>query len=263
MMPLEPVVLSFGAALLLGLGYGSGPCTLACLPFLGPVFTATEGGIREAWHTLLPFSLGRLSGYALLGGAAGGLGLLVEDWLAGPWVRWLLGIATLLVALSILRARSKAGVCPANRPPGSVAVAPPDTGGRGSPAFRNGRSLHGSLYLVGLGLALNPCAPLTTIMLASATSASIITGLTLGSSFALGAILLPSLVLAFGAAHFGQQVRRHLAQHHRALENASLALLIATGAATALGPVNTNPIGSVAPEKAPIQARGEKFDHLE
>jgi len=26
-----------------------------------------------------------------------------------------------------------------------------------------------------------------------------------------------------------------------------------------LGPVDTNPIGSVVPEKAPIQARGEQF----
>jgi hypothetical protein len=26
-----------------------------------------------------------------------------------------------------------------------------------------------------------------------------------------------------------------------------------------LGPVNTNPIGSVAPEKMPIKTRGEKF----
>ncbi len=29
-----------------------------------------------------------------------------------------------------------------------------------------------------------------------------------------------------------------------------------------LGSVNTNSIGSVAPEKAPIQARGEKFGHF-
>jgi hypothetical protein len=28
-----------------------------------------------------------------------------------------------------------------------------------------------------------------------------------------------------------------------------------------LGPVNTNPIGSVASEKAPIKARGVKFGH--
>lgn len=235
MMPLEPVVLSFSAALLLGLGYGSGPCAIACLPFLGPVFTATGGGRREIRHTLLPFSLGRLSGYALLGGAAGGLGLLVEDWLAGPWARWLLGAATLLVALSILRARRKQGRCAADRPPGPVAVALPTTGRHGSRASANGRSLQGGLYLVGLGLALNPCAPLTTVMLASASSASIITGLTLGSGFALGAVLFPSLILAFGAAHFGQQIRQHLAQHRRALENTSLALLIATGAATALG----------------------------
>jgi sulfite exporter TauE/SafE len=70
MTPLEPVVLSFGAALLLGLGYGAGPCNIACLPYLGPVFAATEGGIRGAWRTLLPFSLGRITGYALLGGLA-------------------------------------------------------------------------------------------------------------------------------------------------------------------------------------------------
>jgi len=235
MIPLEPVALSFGAALLLGLSYGSGPCTLACLPFLGPVFAATPGGVREAWRTLLPFSLGRLSGYALLGGAAGGLGLLVEDWLSAPWVRWLLGIATLLVALSLILKRRRRGPCRVAREPQPISVAPPPIGIPGPESNPAGISLHGSLYLVGLGMALNPCAPLTTVVLASATSASIITGLTLGSGFALGAIVVPSLVLAFGAAHFGQQIRQHLTQHRIALENTSVALLIATGTATALG----------------------------
>ena len=56
--------LTFGAALLLGLGFGAGPCNIACLPFLGPVFVASGGGVRRAWRVLLPFSLGRLTGYA-------------------------------------------------------------------------------------------------------------------------------------------------------------------------------------------------------
>ncbi len=88
MMPLVPVSLSFGAALLLGLSFGSGPCNIACLPYLGPVFVATGNGVRQAWRTLLPFSLGRMTGYALLGGAAGWAGLLVEEWIASPWVCW-------------------------------------------------------------------------------------------------------------------------------------------------------------------------------
>ena len=45
MTPLEPVSLSFGAALLLGLSFGAGPCNIACLPYLGPVFLSRGGGL--------------------------------------------------------------------------------------------------------------------------------------------------------------------------------------------------------------------------
>ena len=75
---------------MLGFSYGSGPCNIACLPYLGPVLMNSSEGIRGAWRTLLPFSLGRLSGYVLLGSGAGALGLLVQDWIAQPWVHWLL-----------------------------------------------------------------------------------------------------------------------------------------------------------------------------
>jgi sulfite exporter TauE/SafE len=231
MSPLEPVVLSFGAALLLGLGYGAGPCNLACLPYLGPVFVATEGGIRNAWRTLLPFSLGRLSGYALLGGVAGALGLLVEDWLATPWVRWVLGAATVLVALSLLfRRRSACGTaCQEDQ------VLPLKGLQNSSPKQGGAPLLPGSLYLMGFGMALNPCAPLTTIILASATSASVTNGISLGVGFALGAVFVPAWIFAFGVAHFGDQIRRHLTQHRIALENTSVALLVLTGSATAMG----------------------------
>jgi sulfite exporter TauE/SafE len=231
MSPLEPVVLGFGAALLLGLGYGAGPCNLACLPYLGPVFVATDGGIRGAWRTLLPFSLGRVSGYALLGGLAGGLGLLVEDWLASPWVRWALGAATVLVALSMLIRRRSACASACHS---SQSLPLTEVGGKTTTSTA-ASMLPGSLYLMGLGMALNPCAPLTTVLLASATSASIITGFSLGSGFALGAVFVPTWVFAFGVAHFGDQIRHHLRQHRNTLENTSVALLVLTGTATALG----------------------------
>jgi uncharacterized protein len=232
MMPIEPVVLSFGSALLLGLGYGAGPCNIACLPYLGPVFAATDGGIRGAWRTLLPFSLGRLSGYTLLGGLAGAFGLLVEDWLAAPWVRWVLGGATLLVGLSILFRRNRSACA---RPCASPQVAPPETNPAKRPAPGLEKALPGSLFLMGLGMTLNPCAPLMTVVLASATGASILTGLSLGGGFALGAVCMPTLLFAFGAAHFGNQLRQNLSRHRVALENTSVALLMMTGTATALG----------------------------
>ncbi|MES9945205.1 MAG: sulfite exporter TauE/SafE family protein [Candidatus Thiodiazotropha sp.] len=232
MIPIEPVSLSFGAALLLGLSFGAGPCNIACLPYLGPVFTTSDNGIRGAWRTLLPFSLGRISGYTLLAGAAGWAGLWVEDLIAGPWVRWILGGATILVALSILWRRDSGGCKSACPTPAPVKIEN-RSALESRPIGRS--SLPGSLYLMGFGMALNPCAPLTTIILAAATSASLLAGASLGIGFALGAVALPSLIFAFGVAHFGHQIRFHLAHHRTALENTSVGLLVMIGSATAFG----------------------------
>ncbi len=227
MMPLEPVTLSFSAAVLLGLSFGSGPCTIACLPYLGPVFVASGKGIRQAWRTLLPFSLGRMTGYALLGAGAGWAGLLVEDWIDAPWVRWLLGGATILVALSLLwrRYRNKP-IC--NHPPASMEVAMPGS----KPATP---TLPGGLFLMGMGMALNPCAPLTTVILASATTASVTAGLSLGGGFGIGAVAFPTLIFAFGVAHLGTQLREHMGRWRGALENTSVGLLLLMGTGTAMG----------------------------
>jgi cytochrome c biogenesis protein CcdA len=97
------------------------------------------------------------------------------------------------------------------------------------------KSLPSSLYLMGFGMALNPCAPLTTLILAAATSASLLNGVVLGAGFAMGAVFLPTLVFATGLVHFGKQIRLHLNRHRIALENTSIGLLILIGCATALG----------------------------
>ena len=230
MTPLDPVTLSFGAALLLGLSFGSGPCNIACLPFLGPVLMSGSGGTGAAWRTVLPFSLGRLSGYALLGAGAGMLGLWIEDWIAGPWVRWLLGGATLLVALSLLqRQRRATPVCQPKEAGNPLTVR------FATSAASAGTALPGALFLMGAGMALNPCAPLSMVVLAAATSASAGAGLALGLAFGLGAVVLPSLVFALGVAHFAEQVRQHLWKWRTALERASVAMLLLLGTGTALG----------------------------
>ena len=230
MMPLEPVTLSFSAALLLGLSFGSGPCNIACLPYLGPVFMTSSEGIRGSWRTLLPFSLGRLTGYALLGAGAGVAGLFVQYWIAGPWVRWLLGAATVLVALSILR-RQRCTPAACGHPQDKKTVEVEITGKPGP----HKAMLPGGLFLMGTGMALNPCVPLTTVILAAATTASALAGLSLGLGFGLGAVILPTLIFALGVAHFGSQVREHLGQWQPTLENASVGLLLLLGTGTALG----------------------------
>lgn len=230
MMPLEPVVLSFSAVLLLGLGFGAGPCNIACLPYLGPVFVATGDGIRSAWRILLPFSAGRLAGYALLGTLSGLLGLIVQDWIAAPWVRWVLGGATIAVALSLLwRRHRRHSACHAthgNSDPVEVALPVP---GEREPL------LPGGLFLMGAGMALNPCAPLTTVILAAATTGSAKAGMMLGFGFGIGAVLIPAVIFSLGVAHFGQQLKQHMSRWGSSLENVSIGLLVVMGMGTALG----------------------------
>jgi len=230
MMPIEPVTLSFSAAILLGLSFGAGPCNIACLPYLGPVFMATDQSMRDSWRILLPFSLGRMFGYALLGTAAGWAGLLVQDWIDEPWVRWVLGGATMLLALSILwqQRKNKPASCSVkNNTPNNEAVL--------SVTGKNTPLMPGALFGMGAGMALNPCAPLTTIILAAATTANAVAGMSLGLGFALGAIIVPTLIFATGVAHFGSQIRLHLKNWRGALEKTSVALLLLLGFGTAMG----------------------------
>ena len=228
MMPLEPVVLSFTAAMLLGLGFGAGPCNIACLPYLGPVFLARDGAKHSPWLTVLPFSAGRIAGYSLLGSAAGWAGLMVQDWIAEPWVKWVLGSATIAVGLSLLWRSRTTNTCsgPVAQSSRSVTL---------DQHSRDRDPLFGGLFVMGVGMALNPCAPLTTVILASATSASALGGLSLGAGFGFGAVIIPALLFGYGVARFGEQIRLHLAGWQRPLETTSAGLLIALGIGTTAG----------------------------
>ncbi len=229
MTAFEPITLSFGAALILGLSFGAGPCNIACLPYLGPVFMATGDGVRNSWRTLLPFSAGRLSGYTLLGAVAGWAGVLVQEWISHPWARMVLGGATIAVAIALLLRNYRGSAnCDSKHHSSTPKVAISDL-------QKSTPLLPGGLFFMGMGMALNPCAPLTTVIFAAATTASAMGGFSLGMGFGLGAVIIPSLIFAFGVAHMGAQIREHLENWRGPLEKLSVLLLLLMGTATALG----------------------------
>lgn len=227
---MESIALTLPAALVMGLSFGAGPCNVTCLPY-GPVLLAREGGGRRSWRTMAPFSAGHLAGYGALGGIAGLLGHTLQAWLRSPAVQWLLGTATILVGLALLLKCKRKGCAPHpvahTRPlrqrPYGQAVQP------------TGMVLPGGLFLMGAGMALNPCAPLGAVLLAASATGSAAGGLLLGASFGIGAVLVPAVVFGLLVAHLGNEVRGHLAQWQGALERIAAALLIALGAATAGG----------------------------
>lgn len=214
---MNQIAYSLPTVFVLGLVFGVGPCTVTCLPFLGPVFLAGEGSLAQSWKIVMPFSMGRLSSYAALGALSGMAGASVDRIIHMPGVTWAWGGATIAVGLLVFwqsfqhRKACGGGVCrPLNDHPW----------------------LPSGLFFMGVGMAATPCAPLATVMLTSAATGSLATGLQLGLSFGIGAVIAPALVFGIGMAYFGQRIRLILAEWRAGLERASAMLLIAVGVGT-------------------------------
>ncbi len=259
-IPLEQTLISLPMALGMGLVFGLGACTLTCLPYLAPVFLAREGGMRQSWRTLLPFSLGRLSVYVGYAGLAGGLGQVLEEGFGADWIRPVMGIAALLVGLALLlrNARSPCSPGAAQRNPGWAWVRQlpgfrhvpygPNTESCASHATpaprvaihqigvsdRTTPLLPGGLYLMGVAMALAPCGPLSAVLVSAATVGETGHGLLLGLGFGLGAIALPSLLYGTLFAHLGSGLRERLQNWRPGIERLSAVLLMFVGAGNLL-----------------------------
>ena len=218
-----PTLVGIPMAMTLGLAFGMGPCLLACLPYLGPVFLNSDGGVRQSWHILLPLSLGRLTAYGGFGFLAGLAGQLVSEVGDSP-VRLVLGCATLMVGGALLLRGRRSTACAAHASAGQATIS-------FTPLAAAPRSLMpGGLYLMGIGMALTPCAPLGMVLISAAVAGSGLHGLALGLGFGAGAIFVPSLAYGIGAAYFGSRLREQLGPWRHRIEFASAALLMLSGA---------------------------------
>jgi len=206
----------------LGLMFGMGPCLVSCLPFLGPVFLCTDGGLIRSLRIIFPHALGRLAGYAGLAATAGFIGDYAGNLFGAPIMNFALGSATLLVGLAIMlmwrMRRQKA--CGA----GCTSYSWEHNAVR--------QFMPSGLFLMGLGMAFTPCAPLTVVLFSAATAASWKFGLSLGLAFGLGAIAVPSLVYGVGFSYFAAQLRARLGAWLGRIEVLSGALLVSIGLVT-------------------------------
>ncbi len=220
-MPFDQTLLTLPMAMLLGLVFGMSSCTIACLPFLGPIFIASEGGVRRSWRIMLPFSLGRLTSYAALSAVAGFTGQFLGNGAAGQELRWLMGVAALLLGVALLLRRPTAPRCASH----AEVTLQPDRRAQSAQAL-----LPGGLFLLGAGMAMSPCAPLGSVLFSAAAGADAWHGLWLGLGFGLGAIVIPTIFYGIGFAWFGSRLREQLCNSHKYIVRLSAALLIITGA---------------------------------
>lgn len=227
MTPIDQTLLTIPMAMLLGLVFGMSSCTIACLPFLGPVFIASEGGVGQSWRIMLPFSLGRLTSYALLATAAGFTGQIMGNSFAGQELRWILGLAALLLGIAMLLRRPRQNQC--TKKPNNQVPLQQDLRNESAEAL-----MPGGLFLLGAGMALSPCAPLGSVIFSAAVGATAWNGLWLGLGFGLGAIVIPTIFYGIGFAWFGHRLREQLSNSHKYIVRLSAALLIISGAGNIL-----------------------------
>ena len=230
MIPIEQTLVTLPMALALGLVFGMGACTIACLPYLGPVFLASDGGIRRSWRILLPFSAGRLSGYASLATLAGVAGHYLEGAITDDaQVRALVGCATILIGIALWLRGPSVAAC-GNKSKSSVTTIPVEQlGATATPNNAPRPLLPGGLFLLGIGMTLTPCAPLGAVLFSAATVANPWHGLLLGLGFGIGAILIPSLIYGIGAAYLGTRLRGQLQHRQLMINRLSAGLLILSG----------------------------------
>lgn len=226
-MSLAPdAVSAIGLPMALGLGmlYGLGPCLVSCLPYLGPVFLNADQGVRHSWKILLPLALGRLTVYAGFGAISGWWGSRFVAGVDGWVVHLAIGLALLLVGVSLLSRRCRGTSCGARPMAGEAVIR---WSSRQAPGA--GQMMPFGLFLMGVGMALTPCVPLSTVLISSAATGSSGLGALLGLSFGLGAITAPSLIYGVVVAYFGQQLRVQLGTWLPRLEVFSAALLVVVG----------------------------------
>lgn len=205
----------------LGFAYGMGPCLISCLPFLGPVFLASEGGVKKSWQIILPLSLGRLLAYSAFGATVGMAGRYIKGTIASGSIHLVIGSAVLLMGLALLLRKPERCSAPA--------------ASQGSELKRMDKVdspkmlMPGGLFLMGVGMALSPCAPLGIVLFSASMSGSAIDGLLLGLSFGLGTIVIPAVAYGIGMAYMGARLREQLQGWRPKLERVSALLLVAVG----------------------------------
>ena len=226
-------------AFVIGLSFGSGPCNLSCLPYLGPVLLGPAA--RKPFHAvLLPFMTGRLSGYLMLGTLAASTGSLLQNYLNHPLLPWAIAAVTFWLAMRMLfQSRNIRCSTSVSQPEklqeasprsGNVQLIATDAAEEGEGAEKN----RIQLAVLGFSLALNPCVPLLGLLAVAAQSADPLWGASVALSFGAGAIVIPSLLVRYGFALLGQELQKQLATWQQGLTRMGALMLMLVAVNTAL-----------------------------
>ncbi|MEM7816209.1 MAG: sulfite exporter TauE/SafE family protein [Candidatus Aenigmatarchaeota archaeon] len=159
-------------AFVLGILYGTGPCTLSCAPVMVPIIMSySKSGIDGIRQSLI-FSLGRIASYSLLGMLSGFIGSAITKIATKEITAAIIITFGVLIILKRYPKKCKF-ICKI-------------------------KGKHTS-FTSGVLLGLSPCYPLLGILSLAALSGSPIIGLAMGIVFGIGTLITPLVLLGFFA----------------------------------------------------------------
>lgn len=192
-------LVTLAGALASGLFVGFGHCAAMCGPVVGSLaLAAAPAGAGRSFAGQLVYHAGRLTTYALVGGAMGATGAFVNvaGRLAGVQDAVAIGAGVLLILVGLSAAGLSAGL---RRLEARLSARL----GRFVRALLEGGG-PGRLYPVGLAMGLLPCGASWTAFLASAGAGSLPGGLLMALAFGVGTLPALLLVGAVAAAAGGR-----------------------------------------------------------
>lgn len=206
---------SYFSLFMIGVSYGSTACMFTCMPFLSPFLVNHSNTVKQSISIVLPFSLGRIFSYTMISivalSSAGLIKAILND---NAIFQLILGIFTVMMGLFMLyRVFGKNKKSCASNP---------------KVPSKTGISKFG-LFAIGAMVALNPCAPILTLITLAANSETLINAIGMGISFGVGAALIPFLFYGFFLSNVVKGLLMEFRSYAKAIEVTASLLLLAVG----------------------------------
>lgn len=204
LLPLE-----FPALFLTGLAFGTGICSISCLPVISACILGNSRKGADGLYAMASFSAGKLMVAAILGAVCAALGRVLLESIGTDVFSGASGLFTLVAGL-VLILRPACATC------------------------GNGCAGQASPFLLGMASPFTPCLPYAAMMAAAAASGSAAKGAAIALVFTLGTSLSPLILIALAMGWVGAGMARKIPLHIRGLSRFAGVLIVFSGIRTLL-----------------------------
>ena len=204
----------------IGLSYGATACMFSCMPFLTPLLIVNSGSTKQGLSVVLPFSLGRIFSYTLLA---------IVAYLSSYWIKKvlddtstvasILGIVTISMGCFIFYKSFQA-----------------DATCKTKKVFMKDGKRFG-FFTIGALMAINPCAPLLTLVGVAINSKVLMSAALNGLFFGVGAVLFSVILYGVIFSKLIVGMMTQLRAYKSWIERAMALFLVVLGIQVMLGNV--------------------------